>query len=150
VRRSDGAIEIETEHLLLRYTEHAHGFTPVSLCVTLKASGVTWCYGDRSWAAGNLQGTTRTLDEVDGWVNLEPGLMARNGYAVVDDSRSLVFDENGWLAARAAPDNLDLYFFGYGHDYVGCLQEFQQVAGPTPHDPALSPGQLVEPLLGLR
>jgi alpha-glucosidase (family GH31 glycosyl hydrolase) len=132
VRRSDGAIEIETEHLLLRYTEHAHGFTPVSLCVTLKASGATWCYGDRSWAAGNLKGTTRTLDEVDGWINLEPGLMARNGYAVVDDSRSLVFDEHGWIAARAAPDNLDLYFFGYGHDYVGCLQEFQQVAGPTP------------------
>ncbi|MFO7635500.1 MAG: glycoside hydrolase family 31 protein [Caldilinea sp.] len=132
VRRSDGAIEIETGHLLLRYTEHAHGFTPVSLYVTLKATGTTWCYGDRSWAAGNLQGTTRTLDEVDGWVNLEPGLMARNGYAVVDDSRSLVFDENGWIAARAVPDNLDLYFFGYGHDYVGCLQEFQQVAGPTP------------------
>jgi alpha-glucosidase (family GH31 glycosyl hydrolase) len=135
VRRSDGAIEIETEHLFLRYTQHAHGFTPVSLCITLKASGVTWCYGDRSWAAGNLQGTTRTLDEVDGWVNLEPGLLARNGYTVVDDSRSLVFDENGWIAARAAPDNLDLYFFGYGHDYVGCLQEFQQVAGPTPMIP---------------
>ena len=135
VRRNDGAIEIETEHLLLRNTQHAHGFTPISLSVTLKASGVTWCYGDRSWAAGNLQGTTRTLDEVDGWAHLEPGLMARNGYAVVDDSRSLVFDEQGWLAGRAVPDNLDLYFFGYGHDYVGCLQEFQQVAGPTPMVP---------------
>ena len=101
VRRSDGAIEIETEHLLLRHTQHAHGFTPVSLCIMLKAGGATWCYGDRSWAAGNLQGTTRTLDEVDGWVNLEPGLMARNGYAVVDDSRSLVFAENGWIEPMA-------------------------------------------------
>ncbi|MBK8795928.1 MAG: DUF5110 domain-containing protein [Anaerolineales bacterium] len=132
VRRGDGVLEIETEHLLLRYTEHAHGFTPISLSVTLKASGATWCYGDRSWAAGNLQGTTRTLDEVDGWAHLEPGLMARNGYAMVDDSRSLVFDAHGWLAARSAPDNLDLYFFGYGHDYIGCLQEFQRVAGQTP------------------
>lgn len=135
VRREDGNIVIETEYLLLRYTEHARGFTPVSLCITLKASGVTWCYGDRSWAAGNLQGTTRTLDEVDGWAHLEPGLMALNGYAVVDDSRSLVFDEYGWLSARAAPDNLDLYFFGYGHDYIGCLQEFQHVAGSTPMIP---------------
>jgi alpha-glucosidase (family GH31 glycosyl hydrolase) len=135
VRREDGAIEIETEHLLLRYVEHEQGFTPISLSVTLKASGVTWCYGDRSWAAGNLQGTTRTLDEVDGWAHLEPGLMARNGYAVVDDSRSLVFDKTGWIAARAAPDNLDLYFFGYGHDYIGCLQEFQRVAGATPMIP---------------
>ncbi len=56
---------------------------------------------------------------------------------------------NGWIAQRAAPDNLDLYFFGYGHDYVGCLQDFQQVAGPDAADPPLDPGQLVEPLSGL-
>ncbi len=39
VRREAGRIEIETEHLLLRYTENDRGFTPVTLCVTLKATG---------------------------------------------------------------------------------------------------------------
>lgn len=132
VRRNDRGVEIETSHLLLRYTENGRGFTPVSLSVTLKETDVTWWYGDRIWKSGDLKGTTRTLDEVDGWVNLESGLMARNGWAVVDDSRSLVFDDNGWIAPRTTPDNLDLYFFGYGHDYIGCLQDFQKVAGSTP------------------
>ena len=132
VRRAEGSIEIETDHLLLHYTESLRGFTPTSLSVTLKNEYVTWSYGDRIWKSGDLKGTTRTLDEVNGWVNLEPGLMARNGWAVVDDSQSLIFMEDGWIGQRLAPDNLDLYFFGYGHDYVGCLQEFQKVAGETP------------------
>lgn len=132
VRRAAGEMEIETEHLLLHYRESSRGFTPVSLSITLKASGVTWCYGDRIWKSGDLKGTTRTLDEANGAINLEPGLLARNGWAVVDDSQSLVFTADGWVAPRSVPDNLDLYFFGYGHDYIGCLQEFQKVAGQTP------------------
>ena len=58
--------------------------------------------------------------------------MARSGWAVVDDSRSLVFDAEGWLEPRNAPGNLDLYFFGYGQDYAACLRDFRQVAGQTP------------------
>ena len=38
VRRGDGTVEIETEYLLLRYTEHERGFTPISLSVRLAAS----------------------------------------------------------------------------------------------------------------
>ena len=125
-------IEIETEHLYLRYVPGERGFTPVSLSVHVKATDTTWRFGDHTGRSGNLSGTTRTLDETDGFASLEPGLMARHGWAIVDDSRTLVFDEQGWLTARAAPANLDLYFFGYGHDYVACLQDFQQVAGETP------------------
>jgi hypothetical protein len=58
--------------------------------------------------------------------------MALSGWAVVDDSRSLVFDDQSRLVARTATDNLDLYFFGYGHDYISCLQDFQKVSGQTP------------------
>lgn len=134
-RQSAALVEIETEHLLLRYAPSARGFTPVSLSVYVKATDALWHFGEHTGRSGNLGGTTRTLDEVNGYVSLDPGLMARSGWAVVDDSRSLVFDEQGWLTGRTAPANLDLYFFGYGHDYVGCLQEFQQVAGQTPMIP---------------
>ena len=34
----------------------------------------------------NLQGTARTLDEVNGELQLEKGLMSRDGYVVIDDS----------------------------------------------------------------
>ena len=101
VRREADRIEIETEHLLLRYTENARGFTPVTLSHHAQSHGITWCYGDRIWTADNLRGTTRTLDEANGRVDLEPGLMARNGWAVVDDSRSLVFTDRRLARPRA-------------------------------------------------
>ena len=130
--QSAGLLTIETEHLLLRYAPSARGFTPVSLSIHVKATDNTWHFGEHIWKSGDLKGTARTLDETDGFVALEAGLMARSGWALVDDSRSLVFDEQSWLVARTATDNLDLYFFGYGHDYIGCLQDFQKVAGPAP------------------
>lgn len=132
-RRTGDDLEIETEHLLLRYSSTPRGFTPVTLSILVKATGATWVYGDHFFKAGNLMGTARTLDEANGAIRLDPGLMARNGWSLVDDSRSLVFGADGWVNTRSgAADNLDLYFFGYGRDYVSCLTDFQRLSGPTP------------------
>ena len=38
VRRSDGVLEIETEHLLLHYVENDRGFTPVTLTLRVVPS----------------------------------------------------------------------------------------------------------------
>ena len=66
----------------------------------VKANGVTWHFGDHD--RRNLRGTARTLDGADGEIELEPGLMSRAGWSLVDDSQSLVFDEDGWLEQRPA------------------------------------------------
>ena len=122
-------LEIETEHLVIHYDSSPAKFTPHSLQATVKATGQTWHYSDPYWRAQNLMGTARTLDNAQGAVRLEPGLISRSGWAVVDDSQSLVFSADGWLAPRQHPENLDLYLFGYGHDYPACLREFSLVAG---------------------
>jgi alpha-glucosidase (family GH31 glycosyl hydrolase) len=130
VVRSDGSLEIITEYLHLRYVP-GRGFSPETLSVRVKESGVTWRYGDVDHR--NLGGTARTLDEAEGRVPLEPGLVSRAGWVVVNDSSSLVFDEAGWLERRDAPTGaLDLYFLGYGHAYQDCLADFCRVAGPVP------------------
>jgi hypothetical protein len=119
VKRTPEQIEIVTEHLRLRYRVTDKGFTPKTLSVQLNASGVTWRWGDRD--RHNLRGTARTLDGADGPIPLEPGLMSRAGWSVVDDSRSLIF-QDGWLDLRPEAKETayyDLYFFGYGHDYAG-------------------------------
>jgi alpha-glucosidase (family GH31 glycosyl hydrolase) len=77
-----------------------------------------------------LRGTTRTLDLMNGAVQLEQGLVSRAGWAVVDDSQRPVFDADGWIAPHN--DSIDLYFFGYGHDYKKCLRDFCRVAGQVP------------------
>jgi len=130
--RSPGRLEIDTTYLHLTYLVATQGFTAEDLYVLVKATGQTWRCGDWPGRGGNLHGTARTLDQASGEVRLEPGLVARAGWAVVDDSRSLVFSPEGWLEPRRRPENQDLYFFGYGHDYPAALREFSLVAGSTP------------------
>ena len=128
--RSRSQIEILTQHLHLRYRAHPKGFTADSLSIELIGAGALWHYGDRD--PHHLHGTARTLDRADGPVRLAPGLMSRSGWAVIDDSTTCIFDAEGWLEPRRLGDNLDLYFFGYGHDYLQCLKDFCQVSGAMP------------------
>ena len=132
VTQTDHVLEIDTDQLHLVYQITPRGFARETLIVTVRATGQTWHYGDRDYQ--NLLGTGRTLDGADGWIELESGLVSRSGYAVVNDSESLVFDSSGWLETRTDGKNrnLDLYFFGYGHDYVGCLQDYFKLTGNVP------------------
>ena len=125
----DGRLTIETEHLKLTY-KVGKKFKAKTLQITQKASGVTWHFGDED--AQNLRGTYRTLDAISGSTPLEPGLLSRTGWAVVDNSSTLVFTSDGWLEPRANPKALDYYFFGYGQDYTACLREYFALTGPVP------------------
>lgn len=130
VRSSDDLLEIETSSLLLRYLPRVGaGFGPANLTVTLKASGQHWHPGAK--AAGNLLGTTRTLDAINGYAPLELGLLSRDGWAVLDDSATLVFTPDYWIEPRT-PGGTDWYFFGYGHDYKACLRDYCRVSGQMP------------------
>lgn len=123
---------IQTSYLALTYM--GGEFNPDSLAVLVKATSQTWHFGDADTA--NLGGTARTLDEADGPVELSSGLISRDGWSIPDDSQSLVFKQDCWLVDRDAPAGaLDLYFLGYGHDYLGCLSDFNKVVGPVPMIP---------------
>jgi alpha-glucosidase (family GH31 glycosyl hydrolase) len=130
VVQSPTRMEIITEHLHLCYAVGQRGFKRGTLSIKLRETGTVWHFGDRN--PDNLLGTARTLDGANGRVRMEPGLMSRAGWAVVDDSAGLVFDDEGWLTPRTSPKNVDLYFWGYGHDYLACLRDFYKVAGPAP------------------
>ena len=133
VTQDDDMLVIETESLRLRYL-HGGAFSAETLSVELKTLNTTWHFGDAD--PGNLGGTARTVDGVDGATPLSLGLVSRSGWSVVDDSASLVFNDIGWLEPRdAQPGQLDLYFLGYGHDYLGCLRDFNRVSGAVPMIP---------------
>ncbi len=131
VDRADDGITLTTEHLRLEYRDDGGPFSHDSLSITLLPGGPTWRYGD--FDADNLKGTARTLDRADGEIELEPGLLSRGGWAVVDDSRALVFDESGWLVGRDADVSVrDLYFFGYGTAYGDALRDYARLTGSVP------------------
>lgn len=138
VRESGNWLTVETESLRLAYDRRP--FAPGGLSVTLKhvppfCSGV-WHFGDRE---GNLGGTARTLDRADGAIPLEDGIQSRSGCAVLDDSRSMRMDADGNLLP-AAPRGMDLYFFGYGHDFKACVRDFLRLSGPVPAVPRFALG----------
>jgi alpha-glucosidase (family GH31 glycosyl hydrolase) len=133
VGETRGWARIETPALVLHYLP-GKPFADTTLMVDLKETGVTWRYGDPD--PGNLGGTARTLDEVNGAIPLSLGLVSRSGWSVIDDSASLVFNDRSWLEPRGAPvGQQDLYFLGYGHDYLACLRDFNRVSGPVPMIP---------------
>lgn len=90
---------------------------------------------------GNMGGAARTLDVADGPVDLEPGVVSQAGYAVIDDSKSMVFDAGGRLAARhAEPGSQDLYLFAGGHDHVETVGDLFAISGSQPLLPRFALG----------
>ena len=132
-------IRIETEYLVLDYDIQDFGFYQHYLRIKIKDLNFTWEHGQDNKT--NLKGTIRTLDNIDGAKKLDPGLISRSGWAIVDDSSSLVFNEAGWLKTRLAhPEAKDLYFFGYGRDYTACIIDFQKLSGQIPIIPRFALG----------
>jgi hypothetical protein len=145
VVRDGDHVTILTEHLQLSYD--GQPFSPSGLSVTLtgnlSAHDSTWRYSVASRRP--LGGTARTLDDADGAVELEPGVISRDGYAVVDDSATLLLEDDGWFSPRTKaavgdPVTQDLYFFGYGHDYRGAITDFYRLSGATPLIPRFALG----------
>ena len=100
----------------------------------------------------NLLGTYRTLDGFEGnrcmceassnhegdIVELNNGVCAQNGFAIIDDN-SFVVSKNGEFIARRK-DNFDKYIFAYGKDYRAALKAFYDIEGYTPLIPRFALG----------
>lgn len=98
---ADGLV-VRTDRLRIVYDEKP--FSPNGLSVALvgyeNAHTGNWYYGD---TVHDLKGTVRTLDAVDGDnVELGHGLISTEGYAVLDDSTSLVLQDDGWVESAEA------------------------------------------------
>jgi alpha-glucosidase len=154
-------LTLRTGMLTLTYHDTPRGFTSHTLSIRFKprpGRTATWRYGQRDSA--NLGGTARTLDGADGdrlhlwekneqgqWapsriapVDLGHGLISRCGWAVVDDSASVVLEPGApaftpWATARPAGRRHDLYFLGHGRDYRAALADAATVFGRQPLPP---------------
>ncbi len=133
IERDGYELLVETEALRLCYRRDSGPFSADNLSISFELSGerVTWQPGRVD--LGNLRGTRRTLDGCAGDAALEPGLLSRSGWALFDDSASVVYRiEDGWVAPRPSHELLDWYLFCYGHDYQEALAEYTQFGGNVP------------------
>ena len=147
-------VTITTPKMTLSYKKEKGPFSPDNLTI-VSAEGVapfTWTPGTKQ--EYNLEGTTRTLDWWNGpelqWTNkdgkwmtrkgvLEKGLIARDGWTLIDDSRGFLLDDDPtipWVKKRKIKKGAqDYYFLGYGTDYKGALKDFTILSGKIPMPP---------------
>lgn len=134
VTHRDGLLIVDTPALYVTYD--GKPFSKEGLSVIVKGVADTqfntWHYGDEP--KHNLKGTARTLDEANGEIPLDDGVISRDGWAVLDDSAANVIVEahevdgksnplGAWVKPRDHKET-DLYFFGYGRRYTEAVQDF--------------------------
>lgn len=140
LKETDDYIEIITSHVHLNFHKERGGFTKNNLHIEALGNyslyHSSWYFGDQP---DTLKGTARTLDFSDGEIELEEGLMSKNGYSIIDDSSSMRLTDDGWVEKRPG-DIVDIYFLGYGRDYLGTLRDYHQLTGHTPMLPRYALG----------
>lgn len=155
VARFGNTLHLETDALTL--TCPVDRFDPVAPSITLKHSGarvnpswqpreyvpavtgIAFLTNTEIWPsqipplpAGNLGGWLRALDSVRGQVNLQPGLLSKQGWFFIDDSQAALIGD--WAVTRRVGDRQyrDGYVFAYGRDYKQALADFRALSGPAP------------------
>lgn len=119
VLRDEGgyAIQIESEywHLYYRGGEFDAGSLFIDTKYNYQGAYSRWHFGEP--ASGNMRGTARTLDDVDGACHLDEGVVSRDGFATLNDPTGTA---------------VDVYGFAFGHDYQGAIAAFYQLTGKPP------------------
>ncbi|MFA7108042.1 MAG: TIM-barrel domain-containing protein [Sphaerochaetaceae bacterium] len=133
----NGYIEINTKGFYLE--SDGNKPTPNGLMISIKGYPFPfvkdWHYGEKIETFG---GTVRTLDGCDGSCELEDGIFSKAGYSVIDDSDSMIINDNDIFPRKKG--GVDFYYFGYGLDYLGGLKDFYFLCGNTPLIPRYALG----------
>ena len=120
-------------------------FSPENLYADIKVAQALhvsrWYFGNKNAeGTNNLKGTARTLDRADGPIDLEDGIMSKDGYSYLDDANSFIYDEKEDKYIPRSQDQVDGYLFTYGHNYQEELKDFYSLTGKTPLIPRFALG----------
>ena len=149
MKKSRNYLTIKTSALELKYKIGSGRFTSENLRIKYfdKKYPFEWNPGMKQ--KDNLKGTYRTLDRYNGAyfdgkfddegakIPIEDGLLSTDGWTLIDDSKSLVFDNSDWQWAeeRKNSGGQDWYFMAYGKNYKEALRTYTEFAGKVPMPP---------------
>ena len=131
VTQSAAGTVIDTGAIQLIYTPDGQPFSPANLHAEIKRGVLIMAWAPGMPNLGNLGGTIRTLDGLRGPVDLGQGVLSRDGWFLLDDSRTPLLTA-AWVQSRPADTGTDWYLFGYGDDYRAALKSLAAISGPVP------------------
>lgn len=122
---------ITTPAMRLEFTNDGFPFGQTNLRVYFKQGDKEKWWYIASEQRGNLGGAVTTLDGIGGPVDLQEGLLSRDGWYVINDTGKEIL-KNGWVENRHREHVQDIYLFVYGNDYKAALKSLKAISGPAP------------------
>lgn len=126
VKEDSKFLQISTKYFTVEYQKEqpfigTKIFPASNLKVTLSNTEKSWYYNHpevRSYGGSNV-----SLDDFEGNLKLDNGLYSADGFASIDDSNSMVLNEDG-VFINKDEKSLDIYLFAYKKDFGLCLNDY--------------------------
>lgn len=130
-QEDENYLVIESEYFKLHYTKekpfYGSKLAPEQYFkVELKQTDKMWYFSHPE--IRNFKTIEYSLDGVNGNPTLKKGLYSTDGFVSIDDSQSLIFNQDGTLGKRS-DKRIDLYLFMYRKDFGLCLRDYFNLTG---------------------
>ena len=129
ITESETLIQIDTGIFTLTYAKNKELKSSTfssNIKAVINNSKVEWQMNNPE--VKNLRTINYSIDSVKDKIILDKGLYSLDGFCVLDDSSSLVLDDNDNFIERL-PGTKDIYLFMYGNDFEGCLSDYYTLTG---------------------
>lgn len=131
VQSDSNTLEIKTRYFTLRYHKEAKfTATPLNptanLEINIPSNEKVWYY--KHPEVRNYISPCGEFDKNNDLSKIK-GMYSTDGFTTIDDSKALVFNEDGTLSKRKNANNIDIYVFIYGSLFYRCLSDYYKVTG---------------------
>lgn len=131
VQEDTKTLEISTKYFRLNYIKERPFIASVvapdaNLKVSLLNTDKVWYFNHPE--ARNFKTSSVSLDENSKKANLTKGLYSTDGFASMDDSKTLMIMEDGQLV-KPTTNRIDTYLFMYRRDFGLCLRDYFLLTG---------------------
>jgi len=143
IQQDDKYLEIATKYFRLEYKKGKSFYSGRmtagnNLKITLVNTDKEWYFGHVE--ARNYYASSMSLDNTENKAKLKKGLYSSDGFASIDDSKTLVMDEGGMFIPRENKDSIDTYVFLYRKEFGKCLEDYFTLTGKPPMIPRYALG----------
>jgi len=140
--QDDKFLVITTKYFMLQYAKEkpfkGPSFAPDSnLKVKLVNTDKLWYYDHPE--ARNFKGSAFSIEDFGSETTLSKGLYSTDGFAVLDDSHSMLIDAEGFMI-YSPTKRQDFYLFAYRRDFGLCLKDYFTLTGYPPLIPRYALG----------
>ena len=142
VDQDEKYIVITTKYFMMQYEKEkpykGPSFAPdTNLKVKLVNTDKMWYYSHPE--ARNFKGSAFSIEDFGSETTLSNGLYSTDGFAMLDDSNSMLIDKDGYMIP-SSKKRVDFYLFAYRRDFGLCLKDYFQLTGEPPLIPRYALG----------